>query len=174
MTRLVVSFSGRQDGNCAGIGELAARMLDAEHVRFADLCAQPCGECGCECLRGGKCSKDDGVSALYEKICSAQECVFVLPNYADFPCANYFIFNERGTGYFGGSEQRLEKYMSVPKKAIVISGTEEENFRRALAYQADKMEFLFLRAKDFGQRSTDGALAKDARVQAKVKDFCKG
>lgn len=172
--KVVVSFSGRPDGNCAGVGEYAARLLRGEHVRFAELRAEPCGGCGCECLRGGACPKQDGVSALYEKLSRAQECAFVLPNYADFPCAHYFIFSERGTGFFAGSEERLAKYMAVPKKAIVISGGEEENFRRALAYQADRMELLFLRAKDFGQKSADGRLAQDERVRALVRLFLQG
>lgn len=170
--KIVVSFSGRADGSCAGVGEIAAQALGAKHIRFAEIKAQPCGECGCECLRGGECPREDGVFALYEAISSAQECVFVLPNYADFPCAHYFIFCERGTGFFGGDEERLARYIAVPKKAIVISGGEQDNFRRALAYQAERMDFLFLSAKDYGQKSADGRLAQDERVRARVEKFC--
>lgn len=174
MKRLVVSFSGRKDGNCAGIGKYAAQELDCMFVEFADLKAQPCGDCGYECLCGGLCPKADGVFALYDAIAQADECVFVLPNYGDYPCANYFIFAERGTGWFGGSEERLAKYMAVPKKAVVISGEEQENFRKILSYQADRTDCLFLRAKDFGQRSTEGRLAENEEVRALVKAFLEG
>lgn len=56
---------------------------------------------------------------------------YVVPNYSDFPCSNFFIFNERGQCYFRGTEKRMEKYLSVKKKFIVVSNTGEDNFIRA-------------------------------------------
>lgn len=174
MSRLVVSFSGRKMGNCDRIGRLAADILQADFARFADVQAAPCGGCDYECLRGGACPKEDGVFGLYDKIAEAEECVFVLPNYADQPCANFFIFAERGTGWFGGSEERLQKYMAVPKKAIVISGSEQESFCRVMEYQAEKTDVLFLSAKEYGQKSLEGRLDESEEACARVRAFLIG
>ena len=174
MSRLVLSFSGRKDGNCDGIGRCVSGLTGADFIRFADLHAQPCGECDYECLRGGACPKKDGVFRLYDQIAAAEECVFLLPNYADFPCAQFFIFAERGTGWFGGSEEKLARYMAVPKKAIVISGGAEESFRHALSMQADRLEFLFISAKEYGQGSLEGHLAENEAACARARAFLEG
>lgn len=174
MSKIVVAFSGRRGGNCDSVGLLAAGQMQAEFVRFADLKAESCGECAYECLRGGDCPKKDGVFALYDAIAAAEECMFVLPNYADFPCANFFIFAERGTGWFGGSKERLQRYMAVPKKAIVISGGEQENFRRIMEYQAEKTDVLFLSAKEFGQSSLAGRLTENEAAREMIRAFAGG
>ncbi len=180
MKRIAISFSGRAGGNCDGLARMAAERWQrdfpqdtAVFVRFSALKIENCGGCGYECLRGeGSCPKaGDDICALYDEIASADLCAFFLPNYADFPCANFFAFAERGTGWFDGSEQRLEQYMRVPKRAVVISGGEQENFRRVLAYQGHDVQIMFLSAKDYGQSSLEGRLAENETACERVWEF---
>lgn len=173
MSRIVVCFSGRAQGNCERLGNVARQSLqrlhpaeEVEQFCFSQADARCCGQCNYECLKPGmRCPKaGDAIWELYERMAAAQECVFVLPNYADYPCANFFLFAERGTGWFDGSEERLARYMRVPKKAIVVSGSEQENFRRVLQYQAEEMQILFLSAREYGQSSLEGRLDENERA----------
>ena len=45
---------------------------------------------------------------------------FELPNYCDYPCANYFIFNECSQCFFQRKPDLLEAYLTIPKRSIVI------------------------------------------------------
>ena len=97
---------------------------------------------------------------------------FIIPNYCDYPCSNYFIFNERSQCYFQGHPELLERYENVPKCAVVVSNTNEENFIHALAYQSyENMKSLFLSAKKYGKVSINGDLLTDERVRNDVTDF---
>lgn len=101
---------------------------------------------------------------------------YVVPNYSDFPCSNFFIFNERGQCYFRGTEKRMEKYLSVKKKFIVVSNTEEDNFIRAFrdhVKKEEEPEVLFLSAKRYGKRCTAGDLMESERAVGDLKQFIK-
>ena len=96
----------------------------------------------------------------------------MLPNHCDYPNANYFIFNERSQCFFQGRPDLLEKYLKVPKRSIVISGTNRDNFIRALAYQSDQEpEILFLSAKEYGKNSIRGDLLTSEEAVKRVRQF---
>ena len=97
---------------------------------------------------------------------------FVLPNHCDYPNANYFIFNERSQCFFQGRPDLLEAYLKVPKKCIVISNTNKDNFIRALAYQSDREpEILFLSAKEYGKSSINGDLLTSCEALEDIRRF---
>ena len=91
----------------------------------------------------------------------SDQAVFIVPNYCDYPCANFFIFNERSQCHFQGHGELLERYLNVPKKFIVVSNTGRENFVQAFRYHVAENigpDILFLSAKTYGKNSTDGDL----------------
>ena len=171
----VVSFSSRKDGNCAKISELVCSLLPgAERYDFSEFEIHPCGNCAYECFtEGGRCPwSEDGEYELLDAITRSELTYFILPNYRDYPCANFFIFNERSLCYFQNRADLLAAYERVPKKAIVVSNTNEENFRAALTYHGDKEpQILFLPAKKYGKRSIDGDLLTSEKAAAALKRF---
>ena len=109
---------------------------------------------------------------MLEAMVHSDMVYFVLPNYCDYPCANYFIFNERSQCFFQGREDLLEAYLKVPKRSIVISSTNQDNFIRALAYQSDKEpEILFLSAKKYGKTSISGDLLTSQSALEDIRRF---
>ena len=171
----VVSFSSRANGNCAQIGRLVCSLLkDAEWFDFSSFNIHPCGECGYECFsENEKCPHAaDMEYHILDQITHSDMTYFVLPNYCDYPCANYFIFNERSQCYFQGRPERLDAYEKVPKKVIVVSNTNEENFRQAMACQAyNDPDILFLSAKKYGKVSIRGDLMTNEKAVADIIGF---
>ena len=99
---------------------------------------------------------------------------FILPNYCDYPCANYFIFNERSQCYFQGSDYLLLQYLGVKKKFIAVSNTNQANFLIAFEYQineGEKPDALFLSAKRYGKRSIDGNLTDSLNALTDIENF---
>lgn len=159
----VISFSGRSEGNCAKIAELISKRFD-DCVRmfdFSNYYINPCGKCGYDCFqRAENCPYiKDSVYDIYEAVTESDLAFFIVPNYCDYPCSLYFSFNERSQCYFQKNYPRLEKYLSVRKKFIVVSNTNRENFISAFRYQVTEgtePEILFLSAKRFGKVSISG------------------
>ena len=158
----VLSFSSREDGNCARIGEMIASLLpDAKLYRFSDFSIRPCGHCRYECFEeGDRCPWiGDKEAELLDAITGSELTYFIMPNYCDYPCANFFIFNERSLCYFQKNEARLEAYERVRKKAVVVSNSGREHFEAALRYHVSgEPEILFLSPKEYGKNSIRGDL----------------
>lgn len=175
MSICIISFSSRKNGNCAKIGDFVRAMLpDAKLYSFSDFEIHPCGKCNCECfVNNTKCPWiKDKECKLLDEIIKSTLTYFILPNYCDYPCANFFIFNERSQCYFQGHEDLLNKYENVPKKAIVISNTNEENFKTALAYHSQgEIPTLFLPAKKIGKSSIAGDLMTSGKAVDSIKAF---
>lgn len=175
MSACIVSFSSRADGNCARIARLIRSLTeDAVLFCFADFEIHPCGKCGYECFasRDACPFAGDMERPLLDAVTHSERAYFVLPNYCDYPCANYYIFNERSQCFFQGRPELLAAYESVPKRFVVVSNTNEENFRQALAYQAARPpEILFLSAKRFGKSSIRGDLLSEPKAVDAVTAF---
>ena len=141
---------------------------------FSEFDVHPCGRCASECFTAREnCPyfKDKEYEIL-EAIVHSEMVYFVLPNYCDYPCANYFIFNERSQCFFQGKPNFLEAYLNIPKRSIVISNTNRENFIQALAYHSDKEpEALFLSAKECGKISIDGDILTSERAVECIRQF---
>ena len=175
MKTVIVAFSSRSNGNCAQIGKLIASMVKEPVLfDFSAFDLHPCGRCALECfaIRENCPYFADREYEMLEAMVHSDMVYFVLPNYCDYPCANYFIFNERSQCFFQGREDLLEAYLKVPKRSIVISSTNQDNFIRALAYQSDKEpEILFLSAKEYGKTSISGDLLTSPKALEDIRRF---
>lgn len=174
MSTTIVSFSGRAAGNCERLGRYVQELTGGQLFSFAQLQIHPCGGCKYECFsQSAACPYlNDGLYILYDAITNSDVTYFILPNYCDYPCANYFIFNERSQCYFQGHAELSARYERVKKRAVVVSNTEQENFRAVLAQQASApVDMLFLRARDYGRISLRGDLMEEEAVRAQVKQF---
>ena len=176
----VISFGGRKNGNCAGIMNLLCRLLEQENeVRAFDFSAfnmTPCGGCKYECFdKAESCPYiNDPVYSIYDEITNSGLAYFIVPNYCDYPCSVFFAFNERSQCYFQKQLDRLEKYLSVPKRFIVVSNTGHDNFIAAFRYQINEdkePETLFLSAKSFDRVSIKGDLMESEQAREDVRMF---
>lgn len=171
MKECIVSFSGRFGGNCSRIANVIRQMKkEATVYDFSNFSITPCGQCKYECFQQReRCPYfDDMEFAICESITNSDLTYFVVPNYCDYPCANFFIFNERSQCYFQNHEDLLDQYLAVRKKFIVISNTGQNNFTTAFCQhilEASTPDILFLSAKQFGKVSIHGDLtdSEDAR-----------
>lgn len=136
MKTCVISFSSRADGNCAAIADCVQETLGAGGLTrfdFSGLSVHGCGACHCECFRQREACPyfADDAFRLNEAAALADRTVFIVPNYCDFPCSNFFLFNERSQCCFNGHAELADRYLAVPKKFIVVSNTGRENFLAA-------------------------------------------
>ena len=175
MKTVIVTFSSRTNGNCSQIGKLIASLSnDSVLFDFSEFDIHPCGRCATECFvaRENCPFFADKEHEILESIVHSDVVYYVLPNYCDYPNANFFIFNERSQCFFQGRQDLLESYLRVPKRSIVISNTNKDNFVQALAYQSNKNpEVLFLSAKEYGKNGIHGDLLKNEEALERVKQF---
>lgn len=155
---LILSFSGRKHGNSEQISEFIAQNTAGETqiFRFSGNPIHPCGDCRCQCFDDNlMCPHiDDAEYGLLERILLSDLVYFVVPNHCDYPCANFFIFNERSQVYFQGYPNRLMAYKAIPKKFVVISNSETENFSKAFAQHCEnKPEIFYISAKNYNANS---------------------
>ena len=98
MKTVIISFSSRVGGNCSQIGKLIASLAqDPVLFDFSGFDLHPCGRCAAECFTAReKCPYfEDKEYEMLDAVIHSDLVYFVLPNYSDYPCANFFIFNER-------------------------------------------------------------------------------
>ena len=177
MKTCIISFSSRANGNCAQIAHLVESMTqDAVLFDFSGFNIHPCGKCACECFADReKCPYiGDMECGILEAVTNSDITYFILPNYCDYPCANYFIFNERSQCWFRNRPDLLDRYLKVPKRCIVVSNTNRDNFTQALAYQSEiPPEILFLSAKKYGKISIQGNLLESNEAVEEIRRFVK-
>lgn len=178
MKTFLLSFSSRPAGNCAAIAAELRRYAPGEVTvrRFSDFTIAPCGRCGCECFRSREDCPNfgDPVYGLYDAVTRSDFAYFIVPNYCDYPCANFFAFNERSQCYFQGRQALLEQYLSVRKKFVVVSSTGRENFVTAFRYHVPENEepdILFLSAKQFRKVSIRGDLMDAPEARETLRQF---
>lgn len=175
MSVCIVSFSSRKSGNCAQISDLICSIYpDAKRFDFSDFTITGCGNCSYQCFEGAdKCPHaHDKEREILDAITNSQLTFFVVPNYCDYPCSNYFVFNERSLCYFQGNESLLKKYLCAPKKFIVVSNSNKDNFGLAFCYQSiDVPEILYLSSNEYGKKSIDADLLSSDTVVEKLKQF---
>ena len=175
MSICVISFSSRKNGNCTRISEfICSQLPDTKYYDFSDFEIHPCGSCNYECfIKNDKCPWiHDKEYELLDAVTNSRLTYFILPNYCDYPCANFFIFNERSQCFFQNREDLLNIYEQTPKKAVVVSNTNEENFKAALAYHSfSELQTLFLSAKKYGKSSIAGDLLTSEKAVSDLKRF---
>lgn len=175
----IVNFSGRVSGNCKRITNFICEKYEGEDLKrfdFDGINLTPCGKCNAECFQireSCPCFAEEAYK-IYDSITNSDFAYFILPNYCDYPCANYFIFNERSQCYFQGREDLLLQYLGVKKKFIAVSNTNQANFLKAFEYQineGEKPDALFLSAKRYGKRSIDGNLTDSLNALRDIENF---
>ena len=176
----IISFSARPGGNCQSIAEeLQKRSKSDEKVKaydFSDIAITPCGRCGYECFRERESCPyfSDPEFSICDSIANSDCTYFIVPNYCDYPCANFFIFNERSQCYFQRHPEQLERYLSAKKKFIVVSNTGRDNFTAAFRYHVQEgaePDILFLSAREFGRVSIRGDLMSSPEAQKTLLRF---
>ena len=66
----------------------------------------------------------------------------------------------------------LNVYLRVPKRSIVVSNTNEENFTKALTYQTEQDPvILFLSARKYGKSSVQGDLLTNEKAVSDIMNF---
>lgn len=172
---IIVSFSSRTDGNCGNIAYFLAKILPESSVyTFSDFQIKPCGGCDYPCFQNREACPyfDDMEYKILDSICHSDAAYYVVPNYCDYPCANFFIFNERSQCYFQGHPELLETYLTVPKKFIVVSNSCSDNFRQAFVQHTNwEPNILFLSAKSYGKNSISSDLITSESISTILETF---
>ena len=175
MKTCIISFSSRKDGNCSQIANLIRSVLpDSDCFDFADFEIHPCGSCRYECFsdRNSCPYIGDMECAILESVISSDLTYFIIPNYCDYPCSNYFIFNERSQCFFQNRPDLLDQYEKIPKRSVVVSNTDEDNFLKVLSYQSfSEPDILFLSAKKYGKISIKGDLLSEPKAISDILEF---
>lgn len=174
----VISFSGRTGGNCGSIAQALRRQWGDEVTvyDFSALSVTPCGHCGCECFQSReRCPYfGDSEFAICDAVTNSELACFIVPNYCDYPCANFFAFNERSQCYFQNHPELLEQYLAVRKKFIVVSNTGRDNFTAAFRYhvlEETEPDVLFLSPRQFHKVSIHGDLMDSREAREAVGRF---
>lgn len=174
----IISFSGRAGGSCSNIAEVLRQYWkeEAEVYDFSNLSITPCGHCGYQCFQAGdKCPYfSDPVYGMYGAVVKSEVTCYIVPNYCDYPCANFFAFNERSQCFFQNHQELLDAYLAVRKKFIVVSNTGRENFESAFRYHVSEEvdpDILFLSAKKYQKISIHGDLMDSEEVRQAVLQF---
>lgn len=178
MTICIISFSGRENGNCGSIAKELEKLYknDVKIYDFSAITVTPCTSCCYECFNSGEnCPYfADSVFEIYDDITKSDLTYFIVPNYCDYPCALFFAFNERSQCYFQKRQDRLDKYLAAKKKFIVVSNTNRDNFIAAFRYHIEENsqpDILFLEARRFHKISIFGDLMKSEEARETVKQF---
>ncbi len=175
---IIVSFSSKTGGNCEQISEYIREVCGSptKIFRFTDFIIHPCGGCGYECFADNRrCPYiNDPEYRIIEEICNSSKTFFVLPNYCNYPCAHFFIFNERSQCFFQRHPERLERYLDIPKQFVVVSNTGKETFVEALTQHTNKKpDILFLSARHYGKVSIEGTILQSDDAKADLYRFVK-
>lgn len=172
----IVSFSTRKNGNCATIGNYIRDIYcdTAILLSFADFSINPCGKCNYECFTDNlSCPYiNDMECSLIDNIISHDLTYFIVPNYCDYPCANFFAFSERQQCYFKDNPSKLDAYEKAHKKFIVISNTEQNNFQKVFSYHVTETPtILYLSARHYGKNSIAGNILSSDKAKEDVEEF---
>lgn len=177
MKETIINFSGRNNGNCENITKIIQMNTSQNETKiynFKEINIFNCNNCDYECfIDKNKCPYiiDDCIE-IYNEILNSDIVYYIIPNYCDYPCSNFFIFNERSLCYFNDEEELLEKYLKIKKKFIVISNTNEDNFEKIFSYHTlDVPSILFLSTNKYDQKGIDGQLMNNKNAKKAILDF---
>lgn len=173
---VILNFSPRTEGNCAKVCTFLQDYYNRTNVYTYTIkdSFRSCADCNYECLKSGpECPAltEDG-KLVMDHICSSDLVYYVIPNFCGYPCSQYFAFNERSVGYFHLNANKMDRYMAVRKRFILISNSESEIFRDAMRQQTnEEPEILYLKAGKYGMESIRGDLMESVEARAELLDF---
>ena len=175
MSVCIISFSSRQNGNCIKIGRILNKQFpNSELYSFSEFLITPCGNCEYQCFNGGSnCPYfDDKEYNILTSIINSNIAYFIVPNYCDFPCSNFFTFNERSLCLFQNNATLLSAYLNIPKKFIVVSNTNTQNFETAFSYYCNRApQILYLSSRKYNRASIDGNLLESKQAVTDIMNF---
>lgn len=166
----VINFSSNINGNGNHIANFIKEQLHNQNIKiinFHNYKIHNCGNCNYECFTNNKVCPyiNDGIVQIYKDIADSNFCYFIVPNYSDVPCANYFIFRERSQCIYSLENETLwNNYANVPKHFLVISNTEKNMFKILLANEVNNtdLNITYISSKDTSSKSTDGKLMENS------------
>ena len=173
---LIISFSGRENGNCDEISNYVASKDDVI-IYFRDLDVHNCSNCNYECFEGTCKYCQDEMYNLCESMLTFDKIFFVVPMYCGNPSSLYFIFNERCQDYFMHNEECYEEIVS---KLYIIGVYGDKNKTPDFIFCFEKWfegtEFtnhvLGIERHKYGQKIEDKILEID-EVRKRIESFIK-
>ena len=188
----VINFSGRPKGNCHNIAMIIKQAMTGCEITLKEmyfLSINPCGKCNYECfMKNEGCPyANDDIISIYNTICSSDLAIYIVPNYVEYPNANFFIFQERGACFFLNNSTDLQEkykaidladtYQQVKKKFVVVSNTGKENFKQVfknLIKHNTNPDILFLAASEYDRSAILGDIMESVQARQAVEDFVRG
>ena len=159
---IVISFSGRENGNCESISKFISSNKDSV-IHFRDLDVHDCSGCNYECFDGYCKYHQDDIFSLYEKTLHCDKIFLIVPMYCGNPSSLYFKFIERGQDFFMHNGEQYETFVS--KLYIIgIYGDKDKtpDFIPSLAKWFDgipsKNHILGIERHRYNQKITDNIL----------------
>ncbi|MBQ8518072.1 MAG: flavodoxin family protein [Agathobacter sp.] len=120
---LIISFSGREGGNCDNISEYIATEGDTI-IHFRNLHVHDCSGCRYECFEDVCKYRGDDIYNLFESMVNYEKIFFIVPMYCGNPTSLYFKLNERSQDFFMHNE---EIYEAIVSKLYIIGIYGEKN-----------------------------------------------
>ncbi len=114
--KLFVSFSARENGNCAHIIDFVKAPQD-KVIYYKDLNTHGCSNCSYECFKTKCRYRDDDVYSLYSSFGEYEKVILLVPMYCGNPSSLYFSFNERSQDFFMHHE---DEYASFAENLFII------------------------------------------------------
>lgn len=171
---LIISFSGREKGNCDSIADFISSPED-EILYFRNMSIHSCSNCEYECFHGLCKYRDDDIYGLYSKMTVYNRVILIVPMYCGNPCSLYFIFHERCQDYFMQNEERYEEIIS--RLYIVgVYGDREATpdfipcFEKWYDGSGYKNHVLGIERHRLGQKMGDSVLDAEA-VRGQLREF---
>ncbi len=171
--KLIISFSGRSNGNCDQIASFIATPEDGI-VHFRALNIHSCTNCDYECFDGECKYRNDDLYELYESMLRYDKVILIVPMYCGNPSSLYFVFNERCQDYF----MHNDTYEAILQKLYIIGvyGKRETNpdfipcLEKWFADSPYKKRVLEIERHLYGQKLNDNILAAE-EVQKRILAF---
>lgn len=171
---VILNFSGRKIGNCGRICDFLTDFYNRTNVCSLFVNVGCCGNCNYECLNTNAIcpNLDKEYLQIMDGIMDADLVYYVIPNFCGYPCANYFAFNERSVGYFNMDRVKMENYMKIPKRFIIVSNT--EGFEEVLMQQTiDEPIVQYMKSSKYNKRSTAGDIMECQEAKDDLTAFLK-
>lgn len=171
---LIISFSGRKDGNCDQIATYIAKEKD-KVVYMRNLTTQPCANCNYECFNGECPYRNDGIYSLFQSFEQFEKIYYIVPMYCSNPSSLYFIMNERSQDFFMHCEIDYESFTNKLYIIGVYGNKEdypefEQLFAKQYEFKDSKKQILGLERHKYGHKMKD-YLLNENDVKEKLNKF---
>lgn len=173
---LIISFSGRVNGNCDLIAQFISDK-DDEVIYFRDKNVHACSNCEYECMKQICKYRDDDIYFIYDKMLENDKVILIVPMYCGNPPSLYFIFNERCQDYFMHNE---DKYEEIVSKLYIIGvyGKKESTpefipcFEKCFEHSKIEKRVLGIERHKYNQTMNDSVLDV-MDIRKALKEFLK-